>query len=158
MMNNELKKMTLFILIVVIVFVAFYGLTILITKDKKEVIEEDYSEAVIQYDTILVGEIYNQKETEYYILVEMPGDENVSSYESKISEYTSKENNLKIYTIDLSSAFNKKYIGESSNFELEYPIFSESTLLKIENKTIVQIYEGQEKITNQLNVMNEVQE
>ena len=72
--------------------------------------------------------------------------------------YIPKENNLKIYTIDLSSAFNKKYIGESSNFELEYPIFSESTLLKIENKTIVQIYEGQEKITNQLNVMNEVQE
>lgn len=149
----------MFILIVIAVFGCFYGLTNLIIKNKStETAINEESEAIIQYEEIIVGDMYNQKEESYYVLVEMMDDADISTYESKKEEYMALENSLKVYTIDLSSAFNKKYVGEESNFESKYPIFSQSALLKITSGEIVEKYEGQEEIINYFDSINEVQE
>lgn len=156
--KDELKKLMLFILIIVAILAIFYGITILATNklaNKEEQVEEkDYS-TVIDYDTILVSDIYNQSETGYYVLAVMPNDDNANTYNSNLTEYQKQDNALKVYNVDLSSAFNKKYIAEESNFVGKYPVFKETTLLKIENKTIIEAYQGKDEITTILNILTQ---
>ena len=139
------KKVSIICLIIFIIIVLFYGLTNLIIdkkNNKEEVKPENYT--TIQYDEIIVGNIFKQKENEYYVLALIAKDENKSKYESSLQTYNSNENSIKTYTIDLDSGFNKKYVSDSSNFEGNLPIFSQSTLLKISDSQIVEIYEGED--------------
>ena len=152
----NVKQMIIFILIIVITLGIFYGITLLVTKNKKtttddttqKTSEEDIS---IDYDTILVQNIFNQNEESYYVLAAFNNDENMSTYNNKIE----KENSLKVYEIDLESAFNKNYVSNTSNFESEYPIFSETTFLKIENGKITETYIGKSDIITILSVLTE---
>jgi uncharacterized protein YktA (UPF0223 family) len=75
-----------------------------------------------------------------------------------ISTYSELKNSLKVYTVDLSDAFNKKYVSDESNFNDEYPIFKETTILKIENKKITETYEGEEQISAILNILTQTEE
>lgn len=155
--KDELKKLMMFILIVIAILAIFYGITLLATSKNKESEpeeEKDYS-TVIDYDTILVSDIYNQSSSAYYVLAVMPNDDNADTYNSKLNQYMKKDESLKVYTVDLSSAFNKKYIGEESDFTGKYPIFKETTLLKIENNTIIEEYQGNEEIKTILNILTE---
>lgn len=150
-MENEYKIENLIkiIVIVILIIAIFYGLTIIITKNKKQSISDETKENVdIQYDEILIGSIYNQKETEYYVLVELESD--YLTLSSSINNYKKKENALKMYTCNLNNGFNKQYFGEVSNFTNKYPTFSKSTLLKIVNKQIVEYIEGTDDIQKKL--------
>lgn len=153
--GNEVKKLIQIIIIVVIILFVFYGLTVIITNHKKDIkrIDEDTINTVIEYDKILVSDIYNQQEDSYYILATLENDKNLKTYNSKINNYREKENSIKIYTLNLNSAFNKKYIKETSDFSLEYPNFKDSTLLKIENHEIIASYEGSKEILTELETM-----
>jgi hypothetical protein len=84
----------------------------------------------------------------------MEDDENVSSYQSSLYSYSEQEDSLRVYNVDLSSAFNQNYIGEESNFEGTHLIFKETTLLKIKDKAIEEIYEGEEDITAILEIIS----
>ena len=156
----NIKQMIIFILIIVITLGIFYGITILVTKNKKtttddttqKTSEEDIS---IDYDTILVQNIFNQSQESYYVLASFNDDENLSTYTDSIQTYKDKENSLKVYEIDLDSAFNKNYVSNTSDFESEYPIFSETTFLKIENGKITETYTGKSDITTILSVLTE---
>lgn len=150
-MNEEYNLVNLIKMIIIIVLVAFvfYGLTILITKNKKNSNQDTTnSNTNIQYNEILIGNIYDQKEEEYYVLVELSSD--YLTLNSIITNYNSKTDKLKLYTSDLNNGFNKKYLGEKSNFENKYPTFNQSTLLKIKNKQITEYVEGIEKIQEKL--------
>lgn len=150
--SYSLKNLMVFIFIVMVVIVLFYGLTSLITKNEKNIEKnKQKEETVIQYDEILVGDIFSKTESEYFVLAAFENDTELSNYNSLVSEYSSKEKSLKVYTINLSSGFNKKYVSEFSNFDSIYPQFNRSTLIKISNKKILEIYEGPTKIKNALN-------
>lgn len=150
----NIKKMSIILLIVLIIIVAFYFLTVLVLDRKKEKTKESTYTA-IQYDEIIVGNMYNQKENEYYILATLKSDSNKQTYISNYQNYSSSENATKTYTINLDSGFNKKYVGETSDFSSKYPVFSTSTLLKIVDKEIKEIYEGEEINTYLNSMMNE---
>lgn len=153
--SYSLKKLLIFISIIMIIIIIFYGLTTILTKNKKlSTDKKEIEETVIQYDEIVVGEIFSQKETEYYVLATFKNDSQLSNYNSIVSEYSEKKNSQKIYSINLNSGFNKKFVSSSSQFDGNYPIFKESTLLKISNKKILNVYEGQAKIKEQLNNLN----
>lgn len=155
----NIKQMIIFILIIVITLGIFYGITILVTKNKKTTTDDTTSttneDVSIDYDTILAQNIFNQNEDSYYVLASFNDDENLSTYKDSIDKYKAKENSLKVYEIDLDSAFNKNYVSDVSNFKSEYPIFSETTLLKIENGKITETYEGKSNITTNLSVLTE---
>lgn len=155
----NIKQMIIFILIIVITLGIFYGITILVTKNKKTTTDDAPSttneDVSIDYDTILAQNIFNQSEDSYYVLASFNDDENLSTYKDSIDKYKAKENSLKVYEIDLDSAFNKNYVSDVSNFKSEYPIFSETTLLKIENGKITETYEGKSNITTNLSVLTE---
>lgn len=150
----NIKKVSIILLVVLIIIVAFYFITVLVL-DNKKAKEKENTYTAIQYDEIIVGNMYNQKENEYYILATLGSDTNKETYISNYQNYSKEENAIKTYTINLDSGFNKKYIGENSDFSLKYPIFSKSTLLKIVDKEIKEIYEAEE-INQHLNtIMNE---
>ena len=66
----NVKQMIIFILVIVITLGIFYGITLLVTKNKKtttddttqKTSEEDIS---IDYDTILAQNIFNQNQESY---------------------------------------------------------------------------------------------
>lgn len=138
----NLKSLIISIFIILAVLITFYFITIFITEHKIEDNEETKSDAVIDYDTILVSEIYKQNRDSYYVLASFSKDENISSYQSNLSTYAKQENALKVYEVDLDSAFNKNYISEATDLTAKYPVFSETTLLKIENGVITEHYQG----------------
>lgn len=141
--KDVIKKMTIIVVLLLAFLAIFYGIAELINKNQKQeknVEEEDY-EPTIDYDTILVQNIFNQSNDIYYVYAKLGTDKNISKYNAKIDEYKMKENAIRVYTIDLDSAFNKNYVKEASDFTLNPPVFKGTTILKIENKQIKEKYE-----------------
>ena len=92
----NIKQLILFVIIILLVLGIFYGITILITNNKNKsnkTIEEETTkeEATINYDEILVQNIYNQANNEYYVLASFDDDKNLSDYNSSVSKYKEKE-------------------------------------------------------------------
>lgn len=143
--RKEIKNLIITLVIIISVLLVFYFITVFITKNQNETengTDTETNEAVIDYDTILVSDIYKQNPNSYYVLVIMPEDENVTSYENTLTSYSNGENSLRVYEVDLSSAFNKNYISETTDLTGKLPVFSETTLLKIENGIITENYQG----------------
>lgn len=142
--KDVVKKMTIMVIVILAFLAIFYGIAEIINKNTKKETnntnEENY-EPTIDYDTILVQNIFNQQRNSYYVYAKLDTDTNISKYNEKVTNYKNTENALKVYTIDLSSAFNKTYLKEESDFNSNPPIFKGSTILKIEEKQIKEIYE-----------------
>lgn len=146
--SDEMMKLIKIIAIVVVIAIIFYLITIVITKYKKEKLQSNYNDstpAIIQYDEIVLGSIFNQRHDEYYVLImkeKEPYQELLSNY---IRLYDSKEKSLKVYTSNLDSIFNKSYMSETSNLKtnniLEFRV-SGLTLVKIKGNAVVEAYEG----------------
>ena len=150
--ENEVGKLIKLIIIVTLIFVAFYVLTILVNKkDTPEDNTGDDSD-VIQYDEILIGNIFEQPNKEYYVMVYDDDDYNASVYSVYLSNYSSKEDAIRVYTAKLGNYFNKSFKAEKSVLntnDIKKLKFKGSTLLKIKNGKITSSYEG-DKIMNHL--------
>ncbi len=146
------KQIIIIMVVILSVILIFYGITVLVS-NKKDDSESDISDTVIQYEEILVGEIFKQNGSEYYILA-YDDTSDGQNYKSEINTYMTKENSIKTYFIDLTNAFNKKYVADESNFENEFPIFNETTLLKIVDGSIVEIYE-EDSLSDKITELNE---
>ena len=105
-------------------------------KDKKE-------EIVIDNSTILAGEIFDQSESEYYVLIYDKSDEKniLSNWKSA---YESKDNALKVYVVDSSKKLNSNFLVEKesntnptgyNDLKIKSP-----TLIKISNKNEREFY------------------
>ena len=152
--NYDLKNIIKFILIVSIIALIFYLITVVVLNNKKSDTYDISSEpAVIQYSEIIIGDMFNQKENEYYVLLKENDDFYLDLYDTYISTYTGKENSLKVYTVDLNNAFNKKYLSEESNFDKGNFKIKDTTLIKINNTNIVETYENSNSILETLKLL-----
>lgn len=137
---------------------AFYLLTLYITnKNSTDTTEKDKEsgEVNISYDEIMVGRTFDMSDGDYLVLYYDMDDENISSiYSGLVSDYKNKEEHLNIYTVDMSSPFNKPYVtdkesnknpGKASEILVNGP-----TLIKVSNKQVSDYIEGEEAITNYL--------
>ena len=145
---------TLAILLLVFIisyFIIGYFYTNEISFDKKD--DETKEEVNIDNNTIMIGQIFEQADEEYYVLIYDIEDKDslIPSWESN---YSSKDDALKIFKVDSSKKFNAKYIVKSdsnksatslSNLKVVAP-----TLIKINNKKIVEYTEGEDNIINVL--------
>lgn len=154
--SDELMRLTKIVLIVIVIVVLFYGITVLMTKYKKEKTENEVpntTPAVIQYDEIMLGTLFRQPRDEYYVLIQKEEDPYNSLFESYITTYSSKAEALKVYTANLDSIFNSYYIGEKSNLKTdnisEFKV-SDISLVKVKEKSVVESYEGMEEIEKAL--------
>lgn len=153
--QNEIGKFIRIIVIVVITFLAFYLITILVTGRKKgEYAKRQTTPAVIQYEEIILGNLYHQSATSYYVLIEEKDDPYISLFESFLKQQSAKEGGIPYYTSDLSSAFNQKFIGDTSSFDQGNIKVTGTTLLKIENGTLTAHYETSDSILEFLKALN----
>ena len=147
--NNEMTNFIKIILAVVGIVLVLYLVTYIINKNKYPDKEDEKVEASIQYDQILVNKVLSQNKNEYYVLAKMKDDKYNDTYDVYVGSYTYKEGALKIYTADLSSAFNKNYVSEENNLNtnnLSEIKFSQTTLLKIKSGSIVEKFTSNEEI------------
>ncbi len=152
--NNEIQRLVKIVLIISVLFFGVYGLTVLLTENRTNNTEP--TEVEIQYNDILLGNLLNQFNKEYYVLVTTDKDYYTDLYNVYISMYENKKDSLKVYTSNLSNSFNLKYKGEASNTKITNINdlkLSTSTLIKVKDKKIVNVYEGKEKIVEQLKLI-----
>lgn len=146
--SDESKKLIKIIIIVAIIFLLFYIATLFFTKkDKDNIFKNDLNAAEIQYDEIIIGEMFN-KQGEYYVLLQEEDDPYKSILNTYVTSIRSGKN--KIYTVDLSSAFNKSYISDENNCEEDNFKVKETLLLRIEDGKIKDHYENKDEILNKL--------
>lgn len=157
--ENEFNKLIKIILILILFFAIFYGITYFVSNKQQNIIGNGESQqkiAAIQYDKIIVGDIKNQKRDEYYVFMDKSDSNNYDLYQSYLSNYASKEDAIKVFTVDMNDIFNQDYYAKESNIDTddmsEFRI-KEATLLKIEDGTIVESYEGKDEIVAKLKSM-----
>ena len=151
--TSEIRSLLIIILAVIIIFLIFTAITTLVNPkkhtDATQVIEE-----TVQYDKIIVGEILNRLEDNYYVLVLEKDNAYNELYKTYLDMYISKNKEQKYYTVDLNDAFNQSYLGEKtvvSGKDISKYSFNNSTLIKIKNNKIDKVYALHEDILDGLN-------
>lgn len=151
--KDELTKLIKIILIVCVVLVAFYFLTVLVTKNKDNDKIEDTA-AVIQYQKIIVGEILNRAESEYLVLVQKEDDVYIDLYNQYLQIYSGKKGSLNYYTVVLDEVFNQNNISEETDVlgnDVQNYKFANTTLIKVKNGTLESVYKDKDSIISYLN-------
>ena len=83
----------------------------------------------------------------------MSDEQMKSLYTNLVSTYEDIDGHLPIYTVDMSSTFNKKYVSEDANLDvssIDDLKISGPTLIEFENHEISNYSEGEEKIQEAL--------
>ena len=155
--SSEFSKVIKILFVIILVLVIFYFLTVYILEkgdDTSTVINTTPSEADIQYQEILAGNSFSMKDDHYYVLYyEMSSDNLKSIYTNIITTYEDKENHDSIYTVDMSSAFNNKFISDISNpkvNKIDELKIAEPTLIEFEDGNVINYIEGEDLIKNEL--------
>ena len=147
---SEVKKTIIIILVAVILLVGMYFLTTLILS--RDVEEEKITENTIQYDEILAGSSFGQSEDEYYVIYYDSTNE-YSTVSSLVSSYQLNGGDIKLYSVDLSNAINKKYItdGDIVTSDASSLRVKENTLLKFNNGEVTETITDLSEIMDILN-------
>ena len=135
--NIEVNKIIRTFIIVALVFGFFYLLTYILVGDFGNKKDEEV-ETEIQYDEILAGSSFTMNTSKYIVVYyDFDGDD-ASEVLSAIYTYESKEDSLRVYTVDLGNALNKNVItDEKSNKDPK-----DATELKIKGTTIIRFRDG----------------
>ena len=147
-LNNVFK----YLIVVVIIFVGVYFLTDYITNHSSNSnYKKQVGEATIQNDKILAGSTFNKSDEEYYVLFyDVTGD---STYTDLYDSYKEKEDHIPIYYVDTNEGLNRDYVGEDVNEEpteaSEIKV-NGPTLMKIENKEVVEFITDEDEIKEKL--------
>ena len=114
--ENDILKVLRVIFIVMVVFAFFYLLTVAIVGRDEE---EETEETAIQYEEILAGSSFTMRDDEYLVVYFDFTSEDASDINSAIYTYSSGygDDILRVYTVDMSNAFNKKYASEDDSNE-----------------------------------------
>ena len=157
--GSEIRKLLIIIGAVCAVMLAFYFITEVVVKNKKEDKEETnpgVTESVIQYEEIIMGSLLNQNEEDYYVLAYDPEDPYLSIYNDFISSYKASEEPLKVYKVDLSKDFNKSYIADESYLagtDVSAIKVKGTTLIRVSAKSVYKSFEGKDAIVARFKYM-----
>ena len=124
---------------VLVFFLAFYGITLVLTKNDEEKKEEEDTSVQISYDEILLGRSLSMGNDPYYVIYYDSTDENISGdFSTLVSNYRNKEGSIGLYFVDMSKSFNKKFsTTEESNKTPE-----STSAMKINGPTIIRVVDG----------------
>ena len=104
---------------------------------------------------VVLGNSFDIDEDNYYVLYYDMSDENLkSSYTNMITTYEEIDTHLPIYTVDMSSTFNKKYVSDEANrdvSQVEDLMISGPTLIEFDSSRVVEYVEGKDDIQQKLN-------
>lgn len=154
--GDEFSKLLKIVLIVTAIIVVFYGITVVVTKKASEAVKEKNSEkAEIQYDSIVIGSMLNINGS-FYVLIEDQDDSRLNEYTTMLQTIKANEDAPTIYTADLSSAFNKEYLSDDSNYDSDMEKFKVkgTTLVKIDDHEIEDVYDNYDDIIKELDELD----
>lgn len=150
--NNEYRNLIILIIVIAFIFGAFYLITLKFTKDNHDnIFKNDLDASEIGYDEIIVGNMFDKKGSYYVLLIE-PNDAYKDIFDSYI---TSIRENDTIYTVDLGSAFNKKYLADEYSYSKNNFKTKGTLLLYIKNGEIKDHYNNKSEIVNKLQSLTE---
>lgn len=147
--SNELKNLLKIILIICGVLLVFYFITNLVQNKDDDNTNGSDTTAIIQYSKILVGEILNRSENEYYVLVEKENDPYIDLYK----QYLTSVDSTTYYNVELTEIFNQNHVAEETFVEgndVGNYKFAGTTLIKVTNGTLNGVYKNKDEITEYL--------
>ena len=139
---------------IIILIIGYLLIGIFITKSitfKKT--EETKEEVSIDNDTILAGQLFDQKDDKYFVII-YNKNEKESILKDWVTYYNQKEDKLKLYVIDSEEKLNSNYIVEKESnknpdsYE-DLKIISPS-LIKVEDGKVTEYYEGVNEVKEKL--------
>ena len=145
-------KVVKILVAVFVFFIIFYFLIIflIVFNTSSATFDTTPAEADIQYQEILAGNSFSISDNQYYVLYyDMSDDSLKSLYTGFVSSYEDKEEHLPIYTVDMSSTFNKKFVSSESNkqvSQIDELQISGPTLIEFNNHEVVNYIEGESAI------------
>ncbi len=132
------------LIIIIIVLVVLVGLVYLLTVGAQKLgwFNEHYTkpevqEAVISYENINAGTIFDRSDNEYYVAIADFSDKNNIYLDSLISKYKEKEDSLPVYVVDLSDGLNSSIKSEENN-----TFATKVSELKVKDNTLIKITNG----------------
>lgn len=155
----SIKNLLLIIVIITTVLGIFYLITILVVQPAEE---NNTSNTVTEIDStkITLNHLLDRKEDEYYVLAtkktlydEYGSKINYSElYNNYVSSYSSIENSLPFYYVDLDDALNKNYLSDELNISdnISEIKLNNEALFKIKNSQIEEYYVGSSDILETL--------
>ena len=157
--NLGIKEKIIIIVSVLVLFLAFYLLTVyIVNKDSKTTDNKNIGESeekTISYDKILLGRSLSMENEEYYVIYYDSSNEDISSiYNELVSNYRSKEGGISIYYVDMNDGLNKSHsTTEESNKNpntAEELSINGPTLIKVHGGKVMSYMEGESKIREAL--------
>lgn len=142
--------------IIVIIFCAFYFLTLFLTnRDNSSSSTNTSKDTSISYSNIIAGRSFSMPEDEYLVLYYDFSDTTLtSSLNTMTNTYISKDSHLTVYYVDMSDALNKKYVSENSNtspVSVSDLAINGPTVIHFVNGSVTEYIEGEEEIKNYFN-------
>lgn len=152
--SDEYRKLIILIVIIASVFVIFYVLTVTFSKkkdNKDNIFKNDLSPSEIQYKEITIGRMLS-KGGKFYVLILEDNEQWKDYFEKHIDSIGDK---AKIYTVDLTQAFNKKYIDDYYSYDKDDFKVKGTVLVKIEDHKITEHFETTEGIIEKLKALED---
>ena len=156
--TTSLKTKINIVLCVLIFLGLFYLLAIHITNKNANIDPNENNNTNNtndNYSEILLGSTFNRSESEYLVLYYDKNNTDISSTLSTSSlDYTAKDDNLTLYTVDMSNMYNKSYNTEEEPNRAPSNVdelrINGPTLIKISKGSVVEYIEGLEAIKDYL--------
>ena len=152
--STETKTVKQFIIILLVVILIAIGIYFITTKfvntsDSNNTDTEENLE-YIDPTVAIVGTMLKKLETDYYVMLFDTKDIDVATYYNLLDKYESKEDSIRVYTVDLSNPLNSKYMDrENPNLNttnIEEMRFGAITVLKVVNNQVEKSYSTIEDI------------
>lgn len=156
--QEEIKKFLIVIVVVLAIVGALYLLTrAFVTKDlfNKEDATQETETGKVDYSMAIMGQILNRPYDEYYVAIyDASNGKYIADMATLLYNYSSKEEHLHVYTVDLSNTLNADYY-DPENVNTKAQSVSEMrvgdiTLLKIKNKKISKYITDYDKMEKEL--------
>lgn len=150
--NKDYRNLIILVVVISAIFLVFYLLTSMFTKKNNDnIFKNDLNNTEIQYKEIIIGDMFNKEGTYYALLLEKDEPYKVA-FDSYINQV--RENHT-LYTVDLTSGFNKKYISDEYNYDEDNFKTKGTLLLKLKDGKIVNHYSDKDEILNKIKELSE---
>ena len=137
----------------VLVFLAIFYLITVAVIDDGSASKDEKEEVDIQYDEILAGSSFSMNSSEYLVVYYDFTDEELTDLDSAIYSYSSSDE-TRIYTVDMSNAFNLKFVAEKESNKSPKSVndlaFDGPTLIKFKDGKVTKYIEDSEEIIKYL--------
>lgn len=152
--DNFNKFITTLAGIILLLILGYFLVGVFFTKEidlgkKKDSDKDTKEEVTIDNKTITAGQIFDKKDSSYYVIV-YDFESELTNLSTFISLYSNSENSLPIYKVDSSDKINSNFIVTSGgntkptsydNLKIKSP-----TLIKIENGNVTSYVEDENQI------------